>query len=151
MKRCSGCRKDKPVGEFGLNRAKRDGRQTLCVPCQRTARARTAARDPDAERRWGRTHRAKLKAESLRAYGEVCACCGESEPVFLCLDHPNGLPDEHRDPTHRSGRLSGDKLLRLLRSQGWPPGYRTLCWNCNSARAILGQCPHERVMLHAVA
>src|SRR5258708_37785267 len=33
MKRCTGCRLEKPVGEFYRKRAARDGRQHCCKPC----------------------------------------------------------------------------------------------------------------------
>lgn len=50
MKRCSSCGEDKPLDQFGSNRAKKDG---LSVYCRECTRARLRARyhaDPEASR-----------------------------------------------------------------------------------------------------
>jgi hypothetical protein len=31
-----------------------------------------------------------------------------------------------------------------MRDQGYPPGFRVLCHNCNMAIGLFGVCPHER-------
>jgi hypothetical protein len=87
--------------------------------------------------------RDKLKLETLLAYGRVCACCGESEPAFLTLDHVAGDGAEQR---RVQGHKGGTAQYRLLRKSGFPPGYRVLCWNCNCAIAITGVCPHQKVV-----
>lgn len=35
MKRCSGCKKEKPVSEYGKNRTRKDGLQHCCKECRR--------------------------------------------------------------------------------------------------------------------
>jgi hypothetical protein len=136
---CARCGAERPLADFGPNEKRKDGKQTYCRDHQRAAVNASAAIHGA---RHGREHRQRFRAEMIAAYGGRCACCGESEPVFLCLDHPNGVPDEHRNARHRSGRLSPDKLCALLKRQGWPQEYRLLCWNCNAAIAMLGVCPH---------
>lgn len=87
-----------------------------------------------------RRQRVKLKAETIAAYGGKCACCGESEPVFLTVDHVNN------DGGGRKREVGGGvAFYRLLRRLGFPTdGYRLLCFNCNSGRQINGGvCPHE--------
>lgn len=79
----------------------------------------------------------RLREEVLQAYGVRCACCGLRDREFLSIDHIDGGGNEHR-------REIGGKFYKWLRKQGYPPGFRTLCHNCNQARAILGYCPHER-------
>lgn len=32
----------------------------------------------------------KIRSEMIAAYGGCCACCGETEPAFLSLDHIGG-------------------------------------------------------------
>lgn len=80
----------------------------------------------------------------LRAYSgpePFCVCCGESELVFLTIDHIN---DRRNDVGVRVGgnRQSVSLLLWLVRMQ-FPYGFQVLCFNCNCARAQRGACPHE--------
>ena len=82
-----------------------------------------------------------LKAEMLEHYGETCICCGEIEPVFLTLDHIAGDGADHRRSLSK-WKTTGARFYAKLRSLGWPVGYQTLCWNCNSAKHIFGSCPH---------
>jgi hypothetical protein len=79
----------------------------------------------------------RLKTEFMAAYGGACACCGETEPVFLTLDHVGGRTD-----TQRGQR--GDKAYRAARREGYPATYRILCWNCNAAHGLFGGCPHTK-------
>lgn len=82
----------------------------------------------------------KIRIEAFIAYGgPTCACCGETQYEFLTLDHKNGGGNAHRE------RVGGVYQVFLeLRRQGWPPGYRVLCWNCNAANAYHSVCPHQR-------
>lgn len=81
----------------------------------------------------------RLKMDAFNAYGgPVCACCGETIPEFLQLDHI-----ENNGAEHRKRGLMGTALYQLLKAQGYPPGYQVLCANCNFAKGILGFCPHH--------
>jgi len=80
-------------------------------------------------------HRANREL-CFQHYGRKCACCGESRYEFLALDHIFGRGREHRD-------MVGNKLCRWLIKNNFPPGFRTLCHNCNSAIGYFGYCPHE--------
>ena len=89
------------------------------------------------KRKWAR------KMAVLRAYGggtPVCACCGESNPVFLAIDHVKGKGNEHR---RKLGSKGGATFYNWLIRERFPPGYRVLCHNCNMAIGILGYCPHN--------
>ena len=83
--------------------------------------------------------RRKLRAEILAAYGNECACCGETRKEFLTIDHIEGGGNKHRDTIKRYGTA----FYQWLRKFGYPPGYRILCYNCNCARGRVGYCPHE--------
>lgn len=74
------------------------------------------------------------RLEGIERYGGRCACCGESRPEFLTLDHIEG-----RGP---GDTLRGPKAWTRLRRLGWPEGYQVLCFNCNCAKGIYGVCPH---------
>jgi hypothetical protein len=109
------------------------------------------ASNPDkvqaAQQRYRERHKGELKAAVIAAYGGRCACCGETNHVFLTLEHPNGDGAEHR---HRLGR-SGDSVYYDLKKRGWPPGFEILCWNCQwGRRSNGGVCPHQENMLKVV-
>lgn len=104
-------------------------------------------KDPDYHRKWRQANRDKWAAynkksydkvrhEVLDHYGGECACCGESEDAFLCMDHVDGGGNEHR-------RTTPGTIYRILKREGFPVGFQVLCWNCNSARHIRGVCPHQ--------
>lgn len=69
-------------------------------------------------------------------YGGKCWCCGESIFEFLCIDHFDGT-------TVRERKTSYMVYLELLNSPK-REGIRVSCFNCNSARAHYGECPHQR-------
>jgi hypothetical protein len=83
------------------------------------------------------------KIAVLRHYsgGEpACACCGETNPVFLAIDHAEGNGNEHR---RKLGIPGGYGFYLWLIREGFPEGFRVLCHNCNMAISILGYCPHN--------
>jgi hypothetical protein len=68
-----------------------------------------------------------------------CACCGNKNLEFLCIDHINGGGSLQRNSAkYRYGSLY-DYLLRL----GLPEGFRVLCHNCNLSLGFYGYCPHQ--------
>ena len=92
-----------------------------------------------------RQRRERLRGEMLAAYGNACACCGETEQAFLQLDHVNGGGRQH------ILRLKGAtvELYNSLKKEGWPKAeYQLLCANCNWGRQREGGlCPHQRKLL----
>jgi hypothetical protein len=73
--------------------------------------------------------RLKYKIEVLTYYGKgklACVECGESRPLCLSIDHINGGGNKHRKELgHKKSNI-----YRLLKLQGYPEGYQTLCMNC---------------------
>lgn len=82
-------------------------------------------------------HRNELRSAALAAYGNKCACCGETEPMFLAIDHINGGGNQHRKFMHKRD------ISIWLRDNNYPPGFQVLCHNCNMAKAYYGICPHQ--------
>jgi hypothetical protein len=80
-----------------------------------------------------------MRRAALDAYGRVCVCCGEAEEVFLVIDHINGGGRKHLSTLTRS-------FYEWLRVEGYPPGFQTLCHNCNWAKHVRGVCPHQLVL-----
>lgn len=96
------------------------------------------AAHPNANRIYHQRSTAKVRDAVFGHYGEVCACCGASRE-FLTLDHIDGNGHEHRKAIGSSG---GVAFYRWIIRNGFPPGYQSLCWNCNCAKAMYGICPH---------
>ena len=80
-----------------------------------------------------------LRKACIEAYGGKCQCCGETTPEFLAIDHISGGGGEER-----KAHGGGSNLLRRLRDQGFPSGYKVLCHNCNTSLGTNGYCPHQQ-------
>jgi len=92
---------------------------------------------------------ARVKAETIAAYGNRCACCGETEIAFLSIDHKFGGGNEHRRSLKRIG---GKAFYYWLKRQGYPQDdYQVLCHNCNQAKSAYGICPHQAELPFAEA
>ena len=73
--------------------------------------------------------------------GNACACCGETEKAFLCVDHVKGDGAEHRKSV-----TPGITLYRTIRNEGFPRDkYQLLCRNCNWSKGPgpEGKCVHQ--------
>jgi len=71
----------------------------------------------------------KLKEQILIHYGNnklSCVICGEGRLDCLSIDHINDNGAEHR----RELGIIGGAFYRWLRRNDYPPGYQTLCMNC---------------------
>ena len=86
---------------------------------------------------------ATLREKIFDHYGNVCACCGETESDFLCIDHIEGGGNKHRQEiieAHNEGR----SMYRWLDKMNYPEGFQTLCANCNASKGRKGNiCIHE--------
>jgi len=152
-KTCKGCREPKDTTDFYFNSTARDG-GNICKACKRLRDARYRDRNrekvraactafyenPENRRRRNEGARAASRAKRkavLARYGGKCACCDEDEYEFLTIDHINGGGTRHR-------ASDGRKIVRFLIKNGYPEGFRVLCWNCNSAIGLHGRCPCHR-------
>jgi hypothetical protein len=101
----------------------------------------------DAVKRWRRANpekyqaqarriavrvRAKLRDETISAYGGVCVACGDDRPLALELDHIDEIPPEHRSPSGK--RLDNYTIFRRLRDAGYPPIMQVLCGSCHNIK-----------------
>ena len=86
----------------------------------------------------------RRRNEVFAAYGGYrCACCSETERMFLSIDHINNDGNVER----KSGayRSSGTAFYLWLCKQKFPPGYQVLCMNCQVGKHKNGGvCPHQR-------
>lgn len=126
---CSDCKLEKPNNRenFGSRGKRWKHLASHCKECHN-------------KRSRERHHRYKI--EALRHYsGGVpsCSCCGELHVEFLSFDHVEGGGSHHR----RTVKSTTD-MAYWLRKQGYPPGYRVMCMNCNTSLGFHGYCPHSR-------
>lgn len=85
----------------------------------------------------------ELREEIFNYYGWKCTCCGETIKEFLSLDHINN--DGFKDKNPNGDKKSGKELYLLVKKQGFPDKYQTLCMNCNWGKKIgKGVCPHKK-------
>jgi len=76
----------------------------------------------------------KAKKEVLSHYSNnelKCVTCGHEDYRVLTIDHING--GGHKQ-IKELGYRGGKDFYAYLRREGFPPGYRVLCFNCNSSR-----------------
>ena|SRR3990167_3855840 len=83
----------------------------------------------------------EIRKSIIKYYGNKCACCGETEPLFLNIDHVNNDGAKHRK---QYGSTYGVYLW--IRRNNYPNNFQILCWNCNQAKGLCGICPHKKVV-----
>jgi hypothetical protein len=146
MKRCPRCKETKADGEFYRNPSGK--LHTYCRPCNRDYASEKRAVDRQAHNariaKWRRENptrarehvirwqgknrlayearrRAMCRDEAFNAYGGyVCACCGETEPMFLTIDHV-----EASTPMAASVHIAILKVQRLGRRPVTPKRSRS--------------------------
>lgn len=122
-KKCFTCKEVKLLTEFIKNKARPDGVTVYCALCE-SNRAKLA--------------RQRARFETLCYYSQnppFCNCCKEDRLEFLSIDHINGGGKAHIQEI-------GYNLVRWLRKNNYPEGYRVLCMNCNFSIGHHGYCPH---------
>jgi len=88
------------------------------------------------DRKW-----AKLRLLILQRIGgklPKCACCGETNLIFLAIDHikNTGWRDRKRG-------LTGSAFYWSLKRKKLLKDFQILCHNCNWAKSH-GGCPHQK-------
>lgn len=140
MTTCSKC-----GAQFEATYLKNGKAHKLCGKCrqwQRDTMRRARKRDPEGNAQYHRDLRRRYSAEAFAAYGGKCTCCGEERLEFLTFDHPDGGGRKHREAIGVGG---GSNFARWLAREGYPEGYRLLCYNCNMALGYWKYCPHALV------
>lgn len=85
-----------------------------------------------------KNHRYREKALQYYSKGKMsCNCCGEKEYKFLAIDHIHGGGSQNR-------RLYSGSLAAWLVRNELPEGFQILCHNCNMAKGLYGNCPHQK-------
>lgn len=98
-----------------------------CVICVKCSAKSTAL---------ARQKRKEIQESVLDAYGRKCNCCGESEKMFLQLDHVNNDGAAHR-------KQVGQRMWHWAAKNEFPDSLQLLCCNCNQGKQLNGGvCPH---------
>ncbi len=140
-KTCPRCGETKAYKLFSIDRSQADGHRPYCKTCDRKKNEEWKATHPERIKKYDALWRRRLKQEVVEAYGSKCACCGETEPWFLTIDHVNNDGKEHRLALNTKG---GSHFYGWLKRQGFPQDrFQLLCYNCNCAKERAGICPHE--------
>ncbi len=134
-KRCSKCHKWKQYSEFTIDKRKNDRLDYRCKKCERLRKNKYNWRN------WRHKDYDYLKDQAYKNYGGYkCACCGETELIFLSIDHINNDGAEHRKAIGNSTY----KLYKWLKENDYPKGFQILCMNCNwGKKRNKGVCPHK--------
>lgn len=125
---CRKCGITKPLELFPFNHKGNSWRRYRCADCcyERTARNEM---------------RQEMWRQVREGYGNQCACCGQTEPLFLTIDHVNNDGAQmRRNGTHPA---NGYLFNVWIIENNFPPMLRLLCANCNFGRQRNGGiCPH---------
>ena len=142
--------------ECGIRRIRVNGSaHKFCKPCGRKRKKESNRRYTDKKSKdpefvyQSRVKQAEytenLKREVLAHYspnGKLgCSCphCPIRALQLLTIDHVAVSGKFHR--TKSGDRLTGIKLYRWLKKQGYPTGFVTLCFCCNQAKSDHPVCP----------
>jgi len=133
---CTHCRESKPADEFYKNGKYRS---SWCKQCCINLTKVWYGNNTKIAAAYKIVSKDRLRDQTFKAYGGHCVCCGETNYAFLTIDHIKGGGRKQRNELKRSGVM----FYAWLRRQGFPAGYQTLCFNCNSAKHRYGICPHQ--------
>lgn len=159
IKKCVHCGVEKPLDNFYKMARAKYGVANICKPCNTEYRREWVERNPDHEfltkKLWRNKnpelrdaiavrYNQRLRAQILENYGGKCACCGETQPEFLAIDHIFNDGAKCRKE-HGSGR----RFYVWLKRNGFPKDrFQLLCHNCNMAKSLYGICPHQTLILN---
>ncbi len=93
-------------------------------------------------RKENKAYTLNIRQKLIEGYGSRCECCGESEYMFLTIDHINN--DGASERKQFSNNMN--KFYRMLINSNYPrDNYRLLCYNCNCCRGSYGKCYHQLI------
>jgi len=167
IRKCVKCDKEKSIEEFSLADIKREYRRHECKACESERKikwynanhAREVAkrkkyqwehrgiRPVEVRKRnaeYQKRYRLKLKTKVFNHYGNECACCGETEPCFLSIDHVNNDGYAMRKYGGHVPQHHGARFYLWIVNHNFPDDFQILCMNCNFGKARNGGiCPHQ--------
>lgn len=141
---CARCKIEKPKEDFRKGNSGY-GLRGYCCECTRITQLARYHRIKEIVLPRMRKERAAFRAEILSAYGGKCTCCGETESMFLAIDHKNNDGAKHRKEVGKC-----QQFYRWLKKNDYPSDFQILCANCNWGKYVNGGvCPHQTRGTHA--
>ena len=140
-------RYDKGLCGYCGKREYQEGKKS-CSICLALRKKRYADSDKTEQLTKDAVIRRERRHRILEHYGGKCACCGETEPSFLAIDHIDGGGNEHRrqignNPHNRCGS-SSTQFAKWIEKNNFPDTLQLLCHNCNMGKHLnAGICPHK--------
>lgn len=129
MKKCCNCKETKPLERFTIRT------DLISKPYRGECK--------DCVNKRARKNWRKVRKDVFDHYGWECKCCGETMSEFLSIDHINN--DGYLDKNPNGDKKSGKELYLLIKKEGYPDRFQTLCMNCNWGKKIgKGVCPHNK-------
>ena len=127
--------------EIDSSRSVGHGAKTCCEECGKILYKQTLKKwykiDWETKkynnRKRGKKYRDKYKALVLEHYGgkpPKCACCGETQYEFLCIDHIKGNGTKHLHSLNLRGTI-----YRWIIRNNFPKIFQILCFNCNMLKS----------------
>lgn len=91
-KRCSICKRKRPLSDFNKNSRRKDGLQTKCRECsKKKSRTYYATNGDKMRKQIAKTRKAKKQENQQKLYEYLtehpCIDCGDQDPVVLEFDH----------------------------------------------------------------
>ena len=109
------------------------------------ATMRWTKNNPDKVAKWRTAYRERWynAAKILISKGlQVCACCGNSNKIWLQIDHVIPPTKDEKWKNGRSKRTDTRTMARQIALGKLPASdYQLLCANCNFAKDDLKKCP----------
>jgi len=140
---CKDCHIEKPLKDYPADRSSGDGHKTTCSLCTILRNKKYYQNSSDSKAKYREAHREKTneyhklqcrqtKTLVMTHYGNgecKCVLCNEKRLPCLTIDHINGGGTKHRRSINIANG-GGLHFYKWLIDNGYPIGYRTLCWNC---------------------
>lgn len=152
MKKCTKCGEIKLRTDFYLHSRDAEGKRYPLGECKICTRKRRAKYVEDnykivreRDNKSCRDKRARIKETVFAAYGGYkCVCCGETEKLFLTIDHIGNDGANHRRKLIGKRYSAGYHTYIWLVKNNFPQGFQVLCMNCNHGKRMNnGICPHQ--------
>ncbi len=153
-KQCARCKEIKERDQFNKDNQASNGIRSNCRQCEvfirkeqylknRVKRIADSKKWRSANKQKANDYllswRNKNKQAFLDKYGNKCVCCGETEYIFLTLDHINGGGNKHR----KELKLNATRMYQYAVKNYNPKQFQILCMNCQYGTRFGKICPHQ--------
>ncbi len=144
-KTCSRCKEPLPLSSFHKNKCNKDGHHHACKECRKAYDIVWEASHKELRNKKNKEYRANLKKQVYDHYKRRCTCCGETEEIFLSVDHINEDGAEQRRIVGNGRKRwgGGEATYTWIIRHNFPDTFQILCINCNWAKSR-GGCPHQK-------